>query len=273
MKLEVKSKSIILLLCSILLIITGCTDSATDEADLVKRTDKRELTIFAAAQLTDVFKELEQIFEQKNGAEVTINFAGSQVARTQIEQGAPADIFASADLSHMKALQEKNLVGEERLFSHNTLIVILPTTNPARLQSLEDLAEKQYRLIVGGENVPIGRYTRQFLEQANGKLGVDFKEKVLSNVVSLETNTRQVAGKITLGEGDAGVVYVTDISPSIENKLRTIEIPSDINVISENVLAITSNAREPELAQQWIDFVLSAEGQEIMAKYKFGKVK
>ncbi|MGO4886589.1 molybdate ABC transporter substrate-binding protein [Anaerobacillus sp. MEB173] len=258
----------IILFClfSILMISSlGCSNSS--------QAKEPELTIFAAAQLQDAFTELKDNFEEKMGVKVIISFAGAQVVRAQIEQGAPADVFASSDISHMNALQEQQLVGEALSFSNNTLTIMLPISNPSNIVSIEDLATKEYRLVIGVEDVPIGMFTRQFLERANEKYGSNFKETVLANTASLETNTRQVSGKITMGEGDIGITYVTDVIPSIKDKVMTIDIPDELNIISENTIAITTNAQQPELAQQWIDYVLSEEGQEILAHHQFIKVK
>jgi molybdate transport system substrate-binding protein len=260
-------KNIFLFVVALLMVIvsTACNSATGQE-------ERPQLTIFAAAQLQDAFNDLRDVFEERIGARVDISYAGSQVVRTQIEQGAYADIFASADLSHMQALQEQELVGEDILFSNNTLTVMLPKDNPAGITSIEDLGKEHYRLVIGVEEVPIGIYTRQFLEKANDFYGGDFKERVLDNTVSLETNTRAVTGKITLAEGDVGMTYVTDVTATNQDRVMTIEIPEELNVITKNTIAITRDSKNPELAQQWVDFVLSEEGQEILANHKFIKV-
>jgi molybdate transport system substrate-binding protein len=262
----------VLFLCLIgliLLVVTGCNSSSATHSS----ETKQELVIFAATQLHDAFLELNEVFEQRNEVKVSINFAGSQVVRTQIEQGAPADIFASADISHMKALQKKGLVKEDRIFSYNTLTILIPKKNSAQLESIEDLGKKKYNLVIGVEAVPIGMYARQFLDKANTVFGEGYKEKVLSNVASLEANTRAVAGKVIMGEADAGIVYVTDVIPSTINKVQTIDIPYDLNVFTTNTIAITSNTTQPELAELWVDFLLSDEGQTILTTHKFLKLK
>ncbi|WP_227937615.1 molybdate ABC transporter substrate-binding protein [Alkalihalobacillus deserti] len=252
----------------ILVLITGCTSSAEESS-----SQSPELMVFAAAQLQDAYTEAEEVFEEKYETNVMINFAGSQVVRTQIEQGAYADVFASADFSHMEALQDQNLVGKDTTFSHNTLTVLLPKSNPGNLSSLQDLSEVKHNLVIGIDAVPIGIYAREFLDNANAAFGSGYKEKVMSNVVSMETNTRAVAGKVTLGEADAGIVYVTDVIPSIEDKVITIEIPDNLNVLTNNTMAIVNDSKNKELAEQWIDFIMSEEGQNLLAKHKFMKVQ
>ncbi|SDI38068.1 molybdate ABC transporter substrate-binding protein [Alteribacillus bidgolensis] len=255
-----------------LLLVMVTSASCSNKADGTSK-ENSELTIFAAAQLQDVFKELSDVFEEKTDSNVKISFAGSQVVRTQIEQGAQADIFASANLSHMEALQDRGLVSDDVIFSHNFLTVLLPEENPAGIERLEELGEKSYRLVLGVEDVPIGIYARQFLDKANDRYGSQYKEQVLANTSSLETNTRQVSGKIALGEGDIGITYVTDVIPSIQDQVTTIDIPDELNVKSNNTIAITTDTNQPELAQQWIDFIMSEEGQDILADHKFTTVK
>nr|WP_236838662.1 molybdate ABC transporter substrate-binding protein [Caldalkalibacillus salinus] len=253
-----------------LFVLSGC--SQADSQGQGEEAGGETLSVFAAAQLQDAFTELKEVFEEKHDVDVSINFAGSQVVRTQIEQGAPADVFASADLEHMEDLQQLGRVGEDTIFSHNTLTVLLPVDNPGNLERLEELDSKDYKLVVGVETVPIGKYARAFLKKAEDTFGSNYKENVLENVVSLETNTRAVSGKITLKEADAGIVYVTDVIPSIEDQVTTIEIPEDLNVITNNTIAVVSDAPNPDLAQQWVDFTLSEEGQDILAKHKFMKI-
>jgi molybdate transport system substrate-binding protein len=249
----------------ILLFATGCNSSVDGQS-------QQELTIFAAANLTEAFTEMEQVFEEETGIEVIISFAGSQILRTQIEQGAPADVFASADLSHMEALFEQELVEKDQPLSYNNLVLIVPKQNPAGIDSLKDLGDITHRLIVGVEDVPIGIYTRDVLDNAGEEFGLDFKENVLKNVVSLETNVKQVVGKIALGEGDAGIVYVSDLIPSIEDKVIAIDIPEEMNVTATNTIAVVRDTEQPELAEQWIDFVLSEQGQNILEKHNYIKV-
>lgn len=249
----------------ILLFATGCNSSADGRS-------QQELTIFAAANLTEAFTEMEQVFEEETGIEVIISFAGSQILRTQIEQGAPADVFASADLSHMEALFEQELVEKDQPLSYNNLVLIIPKQNPANIHSLKDLGKIKNRLVVGVEDVPIGIYTRDVLDNASKEYGSDFKENVMKNVVSLETNVKQVVGKVALGEGDAGIVYVSDLIPSVKDKIIAIDIPEELNVTATNTIAVVRETEQPKLAKLWIDFVLSDKGQDILEKHKYIKV-
>ncbi|HEX6923278.1 MAG TPA: molybdate ABC transporter substrate-binding protein [Bacillales bacterium] len=226
-----------------------------------------ELAVYAAAHLTETFSEMEKVFEKKTGADVTINFAGTQTLRTQIEQGAPADVFASANLGHMKAVKKEGFVDQYKKMGYNTLTVIIPKKNPAGLKNFKDLAQKDYKLVIGVDNVPIGIYTRQVLNNASKKYGPDFKKKVMDNVVSLGPSVKKVAGKIALGAADAGFIYVSGLTPSVEKKVKTIQIPDDINVIATDTIAIVKTGDHPKLAKKWIEFVLSEEGQQILADH------
>lgn len=254
------------LLIVFLVILSGCTSAIYDHSK------EKELIVFAATNLTEVFTEMKEVFEENTGFKVTVSFAGSQTLRTQIEKGAPADVFASADLSHMSSLYQLGLVEKDYILSYNTLALILPKINPAEINDIIDLSDSKLRLIGGVNEVPIGIYTNQLLEKGNELFGSDFKDNVLSNIVSLEGNTKQIVGKIVIGEGDAGFVYVSDIVPIVQDKVIEIEIPKEMNIIATNTIAVVRETRNAELAQQWIDFVLSDKGQEIFAKHKYIKI-
>jgi molybdate transport system substrate-binding protein len=221
------------------------------------RAEERELVVFAAASLREAFEDLGK---QLEGVKVRISFAGSQELRTQIEHGAKGDVFASADLKHMAALEKAGLVAAPRVFARNEPVIVVPKGNPAGVRSLADLP-KAKRLVIGTPEVPIGNYTLQILDKANAKLGKDFKDKVLAHVVSRELNVRQVLAKVSLGEADAGIVYRTDTSAA-GDKVEVIAIPSDLNVIAEYPIAVLEGAPQPKLAQAFVELVLSAVGQK-----------
>ena len=247
------------------LLLTGCASPAP-----IVATEPQTLTVFAAASLTAAFTELGKNFEAANpGVTVTFNFAGSQALRTQIEAGAPADIFASANKTEMDALVTSGHVqqGTPQIFLNNKLIVILPVDNTAELTKLEDLANSGIKLVFAAEEVPVGKYTRQALEQMNDQFGSDFKDKVLANVVSNEDNVKQVVAKVQLGEADAGVVYTSDAVAAPD--LKTIEIPNELNVIAEYPIAALTDSVNSELATAFINYVLSQAGQAVLQKWGF----
>ncbi len=230
------------------------------------------LTVSAGSSLTDAFKELGKVFENAHaGTKVNFNFGGSQDLRTQIEQGAQVDVFASADTKNMDALQTKGLLAaNSQTFVHNRLVVIVPKANPAGVKELKDLAKPGLKLDVADESVPVGSYTVQMLDKlsADASYGADFKNNVLARVVSKENNVKQVVSKVSLGEADAGVVYTTD-AQSAADKLTTIEVPDKYNIIATYPIAVIKPSANAALAQQFVDLVLSEQGQALLKKYGF----
>jgi len=232
----------------------------------------RTLTVFAAASLTDAFKEIGTNFEAANpGVTVTFNFAGTQALATQLTQGAAADVFASANQKYMDNMVTANLVAKDtsKVFVTNVLEVILPPSNPANLQTLQDLAKPGLKLDLEDKSVPAGGYTLTILDDLSkdATFGTDFSTKVLANVVSYETDVKQVVAKVQLGEADAGIVYVTDAIAA--PTLKTIMIPANFNVIAKYPIAVLTNAPQPELATAFVAYVLSAGGQATMKKWGF----
>jgi molybdate transport system substrate-binding protein len=225
------------------------------------------LNVFAAASLTDAFNEMATAFTAQNeGAEVAFNFAGSSTLATQITQGAPVDVFASADTTQMQVVVDAGLVsGEPIIFTRNRLAVITP--RDSEIMTLEDLAEPGVLLVLAEASVPAGKYSREILEKLGTTYGTDFSENVLANLVSEEPNVRQVATKVELGEADAAIIYVTDAA--LLGDIRTIEIPDDANVIATYPIAVVSSSTGAELARAFVDFVLSQEGQAVLSKYGF----
>lgn len=259
----------ILLLVSLFLV--GCEWASTPIAARPASVQEQQiLNVFAAASLADAFGEIGKDFEAANpGVAVVFNFAGSQALRTQIQEGAPADVFASANRTEMDALVTDGIVAQEapQVFLTNRLVVILPGNNPAGLKTLEDLTRPGIKIILAAEEAPVGRYARQALEAMNGQFGIDFKDKVLANVVSNEDNVKQVTAKIQLGEGDAGIVYTSDSVAA--SGLTTIEIPAEVNVIAKYPIAALTRSSHAELAEAFVSYVLSAQGQVVLQKWGF----
>jgi molybdate transport system substrate-binding protein len=236
-------------------------------------SERRTLTIYAAASLTDAFAEIGEAFETGHpGVSVMFNFGGSQNLRTQIEQGAPADVFASAHTREMDALVMGHLIlaDTSKIFLTNRLVVILPKANPAGIESLQDLAVPGLKLVLAAEEVPAGRYARQMLGNLNARFGEDYSEQVLANVVSNEDNIRQAVTKVQLGEADVSIVYVSD-AIAVPG-LQQIEISSDMNVIAEYPIAALAASPNMELANEFIEYVLSPEAQAKLAKWGFTPV-
>lgn len=269
------------------LVFTGCTTvqatpitaPAIEEATLTPtgtpaatpEPEARTLTVFAAASLTDAFTEIGENFQTANpGVTVTFSFAGSQTLRTQIEEGAPVDVFASANTKEMEALVTDDFVAGDaaQLFLTNKLVVILPENNPVGIETLEDLAKPGIKLVLAAKEVPVGKYSRESLALMDASFGNGFLNKVLANVVSNEDNVKQVSAKVQLGEADAGIVYMSDAVAAPE--LKSIGIPAELNVIAKYPIAPLVKSENAGLARAFIDYVLSDEGQAILIKWGFG---
>jgi molybdate transport system substrate-binding protein len=236
-------------------------------------SEPRTLTVYAAASLTDAFTEIGREVEALHpGVRIAFNFGSSRNLRTQLEQGAAADVFASANDQEMRALVDQKLVvaSFSQVFLTNQLILILPGDNPAGITSLEDLTRPGLKLVLAAEEAPAGRYARQVLEKLNGLFGAEYKHKVLANVVSNEDNIRQAVTKVQLGEADASIVYVSDAVAVPE--LQTIEIPAEVNVLAEYPIAPLVDSANPALAREFINYILSPDGQAILEKWGFTPV-
>ena len=239
------------------------------------------LTVFAASSLTEAFAELATAFEEWHpSVSVTFNFAGSQQLRTQLEHGAKADVFASADPEQMEAAMAAGLLLDQPTnFASNRLVVIVPLQEALderadeAVQNLRDLAQRGIKLVLALPEVPVGGYTRIILEKmgADPEFGPEYVERVLANVVSQEINVRHVARKVDLGEADAGIVYQTDVmAASLSRRVRVIPIPERFGVVASYPIARLKEAKRPELAEAFVQFIRSEQGQRILQKHHFG---
>jgi molybdate transport system substrate-binding protein len=233
------------------------------------------LTVFAAASLTDAFKEIATTFEAEKSVPVTFNFGASSQLRTQLQQGASADVFASADQTQMNnARTDGSIAGPDVPFARNRLVVITPKENPGQIQTAADLARPGIRFVTAAPEVPIGVYTQNIFDKMSQieAFGADFKDRANANIVSREPNVRQVVAKVQLGEADAAVVYLSDVTPQSAPELMTIAIPDDLNTLATYPIALVTNAPQGELGQAFIDLVLGPAGQAILQKWNFSPV-
>lgn len=260
-----------LLLLLALLVLPSCAErGATPDPERNSATAvatpaaAQELTIFAAASLRNAFEALAEDFRRVHPAvDISFNFAGSQELRTQVEHGAQADVFASADRQHMDALVAQKLVRPPALFARNHLVIAVPEGASA-VNQLQDLPRAQ-RIVIGGPDVPVGRYTREMLARATARWP-GFENEVMARVVSQELNVRQVLAKIALGEADAGIVYRTDAATS-PDKVDVITIPPDLDVAVEYPIGVLAGASPA--AQAWVEHVLSPAGQQVLVRFGF----
>ncbi len=235
------------------------------------------LTVFAASSLTDAFKEIATAFKAANpGADVIFNFGSSSTLATQLGNGAPADLFASANAKQMDTARAAGRISDPvRTFAKNRLVLAVPVDNPAKIANLHDLAKAGVKLVIAAPNVPVRDYTNAMLDKLSAapNYGPDYKASVLKNVVSEEDNVRQVSAKIALGEADAGLVYRSDITPEIASKVTILQIPDAYNTLATYPIAVTNNATNATLAQKFMTYVLSDAGQDTVVKWNFISVR
>ncbi len=228
--------------------------AATEAPATAAPAETKTVTVLAAASLTESFTELGTMFEAQNpGVKISFSFAGSQQLAEQLNQGADADVFASASKKYMTAAIDAKRVNEANssIFATNHLVVIVPAANPAGIQTLQDLAKTGIKIDLAAESVPVGQYSLEFLDKASAdaEFSPTYKENVLKNVVSYEDNVKAVLTKVSLGEADAGIVYLTDITADAAQKVSKIEIPEALNTIATYPIASIANSKNPDLAE------------------------
>jgi molybdate transport system substrate-binding protein len=230
------------------------------------------LTVFGAASLTEFLQQAEQVFESEHpGTRLTLNLAASSRLRIQIEHGAPADVFLSANTLHMNGLVEAKLAQSPTVFAHNRLVIVLPQANPAHIDHPADLARPDLKLVIAAAETPIGRYTRISFDKmdASGEYGDDFKARAIANVRSNEPTVKAVVAKVLLGEADGGVCYASDVTAALRPKVKVVDIPDDVNVVADYPIALVAGSRNERLARQFIAFVLAPQGQRLLAHHGF----
>jgi molybdate transport system substrate-binding protein len=229
------------------------------------------LTVLAASSLTDAFGELEKTFEERNpDTDVRQSFESSSTLLTQIQHGAPADVFASAAEEEMDTAVEDGLVsGRPEIFVSNTEVVMVPEDNPANIESIRDLARPGVKLVLAEEGVPAADYAVEILGKAGAGYGGGFKRDVLSNVVSREADVRASVSRVALGDADATFGYASDYTPDIRDRVEVVQIPEDLNITATYPIAALADARSPGLAREWVDLVMSDEGQRVLEKWGF----
>ncbi|MCY3915590.1 MAG: molybdate ABC transporter substrate-binding protein [Chloroflexi bacterium] len=230
------------------------------------------LTIYAATSLTDVFEAVGAAFaEAQPKVEILLNFANSATLAAQIAAGAPADIFASANELQMDHVIESGRVeaSEVEIFAHNRLTVIAPADNPADVMTIEDLTKEAVLLVLAAEGTPIRAYTNAMLASYNEDFGEAFSERVLRNLVSEESNVRQVVARVALGEADAGVVYQSDALGDVADQLIAISIDERHNQLASYPIAPLNDTAAQDQALAFIRFLRTEEAQAIMAENGF----
>lgn len=230
------------------------------------------LTVFAAASLTESFGEIVAAFESVHPeVRVELNLSSSNHLALQINEGASADVYASANLKNMDKVVAAGLISADRIFvfANNRLVVVVPVANPAGIVSLRDLARPGLRIVLAGKEVPVGAYSLQVIDLLGGdpKYGAGYKDALMRNVVSHEDTVKHVLTKVLLGEADAGIVYRSDVTPSASGRVRMIEIPEQFNILASYPIAVLDRAAGNETAAGFVRFVLSPAGRKILAEW------
>lgn len=236
----------LLVLLGLFAVLAGPAASATQTPP--------KATVYAASSLTDVFPKID--------SNATYSFAGSNTLATQIRNGAPADVFASANMSLPNGLYHDGYCSKPVVFTRNTLVVIVPTANPANIHNVYDLTNNGVKVVVAAPGVPVGAYTQQILKNMN------IADAVNKNVVSREIDVRAVLTKVALGEADAGFVYATD-AKSDPNQVTAIKVPAWAQPkVQYGICAVSASANK-SAAQSFINLVLSKPGQTWLHRYGF----
>jgi molybdate transport system substrate-binding protein len=244
---------------------------ATPAAPSAAPTGPAALTIFGAASLKGALVKVKTTYEASNpGTTLTISTDSSATLETQIEQGAPADVFLSADTMNPEKLVDKGLAeGAAVTFAGNNLTVIVPTANPAGFKTPADLASSGMKLIAAGDSVPITKYATQLvanLAQLSG-YPADFAAKYISNIASKEDNVKAIVAKIELGEGDAGIVYETDAKAS--TKVTPVDVPDTANVPARYAGVVVKASKNAAAAQAFLTWLAGPDGQAILSTFGF----
>jgi molybdate transport system substrate-binding protein len=221
------------------------------------------LTVLAAASLTEAFTEIANAFQAANDVVVRLSFGPSDGLAQQILAGGGVDVFASASPAWMDAVQEDPGVENRVDFARNRLVVITPSDDPAGVAALEDLAKTGLKLVLAAEGVPAGDYAREVLRNAG------IERAALANVVSNEEDVKGVVQKVALGEADAGIVYVTDVTAEVRDELHRVTIPDRVNVIATYPIAVVATSEHRTLASGFVSYVAGTAGQRVLSSFGF----
>lgn len=257
-----------------LLIISCSACTASQPAADAQPTP--QITVFAAASLTEAFAAIGARFTQREHVTVVFNFAGSQQLAQQLNSGAPGDVFAAANQRQLDVAIAGGRVGAgtDKPFANNQLVIVTPVDNPAGLHHLRDLARPGVKLVLADAAVPAGQYALTLLDNARAApgFGPAFADAVLANVVSYEESVRAVLAKVLLGEADAGIVYRSDVTGAVHQDVALVTLPAALNVTAQYVIAPIADSAYPAAAQAFVDFVRSDAGQTILEAYGLQRV-
>jgi molybdate transport system substrate-binding protein len=248
-------------------LLAACSADATEGAP----SQAISITVLAASSLQAAFTAAARLYEGSHpDTTLTFGFDASSALGTKIEQGAPADLFASADLINaQKLVQDGFAIGPVQPFAGNRLAIVVPGDNPAQIESPLDLARPGVRLVAAGEDVPISVYATQLISALARQPGYPpgFATKVAANVASREDNVAAVVAKVALGEGDAGIVYQTDAVAS--SNLKEIPLPAGANVSVSYAAVVVKGSSHPDAARAFLAWLSGSDGRAVLARFGF----
>ncbi len=219
---------------------------------------------------------MDRFIRTRRDISVVFNFDGSQALRTQMENGAYADVFTSANKKQMNAVKADGLMNNSSviIFTKNKLSLIVPKDNPGKVSNLTDLARPGLKIVIGTKDVPVGDYAMQIINKLgnDSAYGAEYKKNVLANVISQETNVNYVVTKVALGEADVGFAYVSDITEDLSSKVEKVNIPDEYNIIAEYPIGMLKDSKHPAESEKFIALVTSDAGKAILEKYGFTPV-
>jgi molybdate transport system substrate-binding protein len=254
-------KKMIPLLGALFIMMTGAPVAAA-----------QDITVSAAASLKSTFTKMAQQFEAANpNIKIRFNFAGSSQLAAQIEQGAPVDVFASADRRTLDDLSTKGFIGPNSVLAHNKLTAIFFKGKSTVAPPLDHLARPGVKLVLPAAKLPAAFYVTEFLTKADaaGLANRQFRARVRQNTVSEEPDIRMVATKISMGAADGAIVYATDVTPEVREKVFEVPIPQELNVRAEYMIGMVKSSAKKEAAKRFYDYVLSSKGQAVLVEAGF----
>jgi molybdate transport system substrate-binding protein len=256
--------------CTAVLIGLLATACAGSNASTGGTRGPIEITVGAAASLSRAFPRIAQVLHRRDpDLSVRFTFGGTDQIAAQIEQGAPVDVFAGASTKYGDQLKSDRLIEAPVAFATNRLMLVVPTSNPARIASGRDLERPGVKLVVAGPTVPAGAYTRTVVSTLDGLYGAGYSKKVLANVVSNETDVESVATKVAQGEADAGFVYATDLRAN-PSGLTGIDLPAEAGAVATYPIAVVVATTRRRAATEFVDIVRGPIGQAVLRQAGFG---
>ncbi len=255
---------VVMAMCGSLLLAACNSNDSSGNSSASTSAPPIELTVFAASSLTAAFTQIGTDFEAANpGTSVAFNFGSSGDLAASIESEGTADVFASASGTYMDEVSDKVGVTGRADFAQNRLVVITPPDNPAGISSLQDLTKPGVQVVLAAAGVPVGDYARQALQTAG------IEKAVMANVVSNEEDDASVVAKITAGEADAAIVYVSDVTSAVAPQVTAVSIPDAVNVIATYPIAVVTGTSNTDAAQTFVDYVTGPQGQATLADFGF----